>query len=60
MGDHTNSSLRLMRWLRDYGELMRRIPPATQPVVFSCMNMTTAHIAQGAASRAFEIRWPNW
>lgn len=25
MGDHTNSSLRLMRWLRDYGELMRRV-----------------------------------
>ena len=29
VGDHTNSSLRLMRWLRDYGELMRRIPPTT-------------------------------
>lgn len=23
IGDHTNSSLRLMRWLLDYGELMR-------------------------------------
>ncbi len=22
-GEHTNSSLRLMRWLRDYGEIMR-------------------------------------
>ncbi|KAK9832750.1 hypothetical protein WJX81_008241 [Elliptochloris bilobata] len=29
VGDHTNSSLRLMRWLRDYGELMRALRPAS-------------------------------